>query len=173
MRSTLITRPTSISPSRLVTIAVVAISAGLTSSQLEAKKPGQTSDPHWVQLVDGSESGYLSPVLQSWGLTQFPGPVASGNLDDEDFIPINFENGITLSGCAWTVHKRGGAVVGVTFFFTTENGWHRTDELPATANGMTIQVRLDNIEVWKESGRGKGTVVGTISVDDIVYEPVQ
>ena len=168
---------------QLGTLAVFAVSIGLLAdSQLQAKKPGGGGGtPHYVRLVDdrlrNEEQPYDSPTLESLGLTKFSADLSGGSLDEGDFLQIYPADGdFKLRNCMWTVHKQGGAVTGVTFFFTTGgNGIHRTDALPAqsisTPLGSTIQIRLDNVAVWKEKGKGKGTVAGLVSVGDIDYEP--
>ena len=154
---------------------LATLSPSIASAQKgKGKKPGGNGNPHLVTLFDGSIEGeYDCTTLESWGFTQFSAPLAGGALDSGDFIQIDLASGISLYNCMWTVHKRAGEVQAVTFFFTTGGyGIHRTDEFPAIADGSTIRVRVDNVEVWKEKGSGKGTVAGCISVDDIVYVPV-
>ena len=177
-------------------ITVLTVSFGfLLACQLQAGKPTRKpkSNPHTIQFVAHGEA--TCPVATSQGFTVVPGPLWGTGLDydrDADFFDFNFlelDSGNALWTCAVTVHSKKGNVSGVTLFFGTavptgdpDNPWeggglHRTDQLPASASvsedGVwTIHVDADCVAVWKEKGAGKGTVAGYISVDNIVYAPV-
>ena len=154
-------------------------------------KPGKGGDKtaYSVDAVD-DDGPYVSPTLVS----TCPGSTGENTLfvswprsPAQCIVITPTESSYALTDDPQlTVSKKRGKVIAVQFYIQDKPGpdgiMHSSEQIPVdppvtpSSSGFTLHVHADNVPVWRHKGHTGGPrveMIGTISVGDIVFTPVQ